>query len=84
MTAAPAMPVMLMICGEPGASSVSVMLAACAPTDRGVKVNAIVQEPPAAIGVLQVGSARVNSLALAPASTALVMCRAAVPVYSLR
>jgi len=43
------MPVILMICGEPGASSVSVTLAVCTPTDRGVKVNTIVQEPLAAI-----------------------------------
>ena len=81
MKAAFAMPVILIICGEPGASSVSVTLAACIPTERGVKFNTIVQEPLAAIAVLQVGSASVNSFALAPPSTAFVRCNAAVPAF---
>lgn len=81
MKAALAMPVILMICGEPGASSVRVTLAACAPAERGVKVSTIVHEPLAAIAVLQVGSERLNSFALAPASTALAMCSAAVPAF---
>ena len=81
VTAGFAVPLILMVCGEPGASSESVRVAAWAPTETGVNIKAIVQVPAAGMAAAQVGSEKLNSLALAPPKTALEMCRAAVPEF---
>src|SRR5882724_3855847 len=74
------MPLIVRTCGESGASSVSVRVAACAPTEDGMNANAIVHEPLTGIAELHVGSEKLNSFAFAPPSATLEMCSAAVPV----
>jgi len=76
-----AVPLMLMICGESGASSVSVTLATRAPVASGVNVSTIVHVPLTGIAALHVGSEKLNSFMFAPPNATPVMCRAAVPVF---
>lgn len=50
------MPLIVKTCGESGASSVSVRLAACGPTEDGMNANAIVHDPPTGTAELHLGS----------------------------
>ena len=68
-----ALPLTSMICGESGASSVSLRVAERKPAARGVKVTATVQEALTAMAVLQDGVEKARSFAFAPLSATLAI-----------
>lgn len=76
-----AVPFSGMVCGEFGASSVSVIAAERNPVAAGRKVTAMEQFEPAAMAVLQFGAEKLNSFELAPERAIVEMCSAMPPEF---